>query len=252
MSLILSLVLLAQLTPSGSGITPMAFTHPTSFRLHLNDDILASFGNTAAAPDFWCEHDTSTTPDEWACTSTDIDGVGTNGVVFRVPDGTDNPTLTLTGRLVLDGGSAGGADSNDHLSCTSNDNCRLTVGNAAVIQATSTAVTFVASAGVTGAVRFASTTSTLTLDAATTIAVVRNTHILDCVGAETLTTITGGISGAILVLKFLDADVCTITDDDTGTANTIDISAAYLSTARDTLTLFFDGTSWVEVGRSVN
>lgn len=94
--------------------------------------------------------------------------------------------------------------------------------------------------------------STLTLNAATTIAVTKNVHILDCDGAETLTTITGGLAGAFLTFKFLDADVCTITDDDTGTANTIDISAAYLSTARDTLTLFFDGTSWVEVSRAVN
>lgn len=94
--------------------------------------------------------------------------------------------------------------------------------------------------------------STITLNAATTIAVTRNAHILDCDGAETLTTITGGIVGQVLVLKFLDADICTVTDDDTGTANTIDISAAFLSTARDTLTLIFDGTSWVETSRAVN
>src|SRR3990167_1421338 len=53
----------------------------------LPDDDLARFGNTAAAPDYWCEHDTATTPDEWACTSTDCDGAGADCVFMSVGDG---------------------------------------------------------------------------------------------------------------------------------------------------------------------
>lgn len=94
--------------------------------------------------------------------------------------------------------------------------------------------------------------NTITLDAATTIAITKNVHILDCVGAETLTTITGGLAGSMLTIIFFDADVCTVTDDATCTANTINISAAYLSSADDTLTLISDGTCWREVSRSVN
>src|SRR3990167_3777505 len=56
----------------------------------LPDDDLARFGNTAAAPDYWCEWDTTATPDEWACTSTDVDGIGTDGVVWSVDTGTDD------------------------------------------------------------------------------------------------------------------------------------------------------------------
>ena len=94
--------------------------------------------------------------------------------------------------------------------------------------------------------------TTLSLDAATTVAATRNVHVLDCVGAETLTTITGGLAGAMLTLIFFDADACTITDDATCAANSINVSAAYVSTADDTLTLVSNGTCWREVSRAVN
>jgi len=68
-----------------------------------------------------------------------------------------------------------------------------------------------------------------------------------------VTTITGAVTGQILILTFVDALV-TIVNDDTHAANTIDIvGGANLVSADDTtLMLFFDGTSWYELSRSVN
>lgn len=99
----------------------------------------------------------------------------------------------------------------------------------------------------------ASTRNTATLAAAaTTLAITRNvTTVTGDAGGNTLVTITGGQSGQILTLIFVDALV-TITDDGSGTANTVNLSAAFTSTAGDVLTLVFDGTSWYETQRSIN
>lgn len=73
-------------------------------------------------------------------------------------------------------------------------------------------------------------------------------------GGNTIATITGGTEGMILILLFVDANI-TITDTDAHTANTVDLAgtATDLTSADDTvLTLFFDGTSWYEISRSVN
>jgi hypothetical protein len=70
-------------------------------------------------------------------------------------------------------------------------------------------------------------------------------------GANTIGTITGGIDGQTMDLIFVDGLV-TVTDTDTGAANTISLSAAFVSAARTVLTLLFDGTSWFEKSRSVN
>lgn len=87
---------------------------------------------------------------------------------------------------------------------------------------------------------------------ATTFAVTSNVAVVTGdSGGNTVATITGGITGMILVLIFTDNKI-TITDDATATANTINLSAAFTSTANDTMTLVFDGTSWFEVARSVN
>lgn len=69
--------------------------------------------------------------------------------------------------------------------------------------------------------------------------------------ANVIATITGGVTGQILMLVFVDALV-TITDDNTHAANTIDLSAAFVSADDAILTLMFDGTSWYEISRSVN
>jgi hypothetical protein len=70
-------------------------------------------------------------------------------------------------------------------------------------------------------------------------------------GGNTVATITGGATGQLLILTFVDALV-TITDTDAHTANTMDLSAAFVSADDKMLTLFFDGTSWYEISRSVN
>ena len=91
----------------------------------------------------------------------------------------------------------------------------------------------------TGAVTFALTSNSVTLtgDGA----------------ANTLGTITGAGIG-IYVILFVDANI-TITDTDAHTADTIDLvgNAANLTSADDTtLTIFYNGTSFYELSRSVN
>ena len=81
--------------------------------------------------------------------------------------------------------------------------------------------------------------------------ITRNFETLACTGAESVATITGGASGQYLTIKFTDAN-CTLTNDDTGAANTIDLSAAFTSSDNDTVTFINDGTSWLEVARAVN
>ena len=94
--------------------------------------------------------------------------------------------------------------------------------------------------------------STTLAAAATTLAVTRNLVTLTGdAGANTLATITGGVSGQILVIIFVD-NLVTITDDAGGGANTVNLSAAFTSTANDTITLISNGTSWREMARSVN
>ena len=88
--------------------------------------------------------------------------------------------------------------------------------------------------------------------AATTLAVTNNfVKVTGDAGANTLATITGGVSGQVLTLLFVDGLV-TITDTAAATANTVDLSAAFTSSANDTLTLISDGNKWFEVARSVN
>jgi len=95
-------------------------------------------------------------------------------------------------------------------------------------------------------------TSTTLAAAATTLAITSNVvTVTGDAGANTLATITGGLSGQILTLIFVDSLV-TVTDSAAGTANTVNLSAAFTSTSNDTLTLVFNGTSWREVARSVN
>ncbi len=88
--------------------------------------------------------------------------------------------------------------------------------------------------------------------AATTLAIINDVVVLTGdAGGNTLATITGGVIGQRLTIIFTDANV-TITDDGTSATNTVNLSAAFTSTANDTLTLIYDGTSWRETARSVN
>ena len=88
--------------------------------------------------------------------------------------------------------------------------------------------------------------------AATTLAVTKDfVTLTGDGGGNTLATITGGATGQILTILFVDALV-TITDDATGNAGTVNLSAAFTSSANDVVTLLSNGTSWFETSRSVN
>jgi hypothetical protein len=88
--------------------------------------------------------------------------------------------------------------------------------------------------------------------AATTFATTSNFQtITGDGGANTVSTITGGQVGQVLILLFVDGLV-TITDTDAHTADTVDLSAAFTSADDTTITLLYDGTSWYETGRSAN
>lgn len=71
------------------------------------------------------------------------------------------------------------------------------------------------------------------------------------IGGNTLETITGGTTGGELTLIFVDAYV-TLTDNESHTVNTFELSAAFTSAADKVLKLLFDGASWYEVGRSAD
>ena len=105
---------------------------------------------------------------------------------------------------------------------------------------------------VTGTVVVASVPATTLGSGATTLAVASIVvKLTGDAGGNTIGTITGGISGMSLVIIFVDALV-TITNDDTSAANTVNLSAAFTSSANDTLSLVYDGNKWFETARSVN
>lgn len=81
-------VAMAQLTPTSSGVTPIAPTHPAATQNHHNDDVQDSFGNTAAAPDYWWQYDATNTQLELV--STNADGAGGNIDLITFDDGTDD------------------------------------------------------------------------------------------------------------------------------------------------------------------
>jgi len=87
--------------------------------------------------------------------------------------------------------------------------------------------------------------------AATSFSVASDFMVLSAQAGVTIARITGGREGQILTLQFSDANI-TITDDATSNADTINLSAAFTSTANDTMQLLYDGTSWREISRSVN
>jgi hypothetical protein len=99
---------------------------------------------------------------------------------------------------------------------------------------------------------FATTMDSTTLAAAaTTLAITSNVvTVTGDAGGNTLATITGGASGQLLALIFANALV-TITDNNTGAANTVNLYSPFTSTTNGVLLLVFNGTSWREVARSV-
>lgn len=241
----------------------------SALQMHLNDDIKASYGNTAAAPDFWCEWDTAAAPDEWACTSTDCDGAGADCVVMSVGAGsTDFVLIPPSGLFTIRSrGGVAGTDELDiqHDGVTSRLLARDSGGM--TLQTTAGTHLTLSSAGTTtmgASVVFSSTARfdsarhqdsvpTITLAAAaTTFAATRNHNKIDCDGLNnTIATITGDQPGMEFCMEFIDSN-CIITDDGTAAADTINLNAAFTSTADDILCLKHNGTSWRESSRSVN
>lgn len=101
--------------------------------------------------------------------------------------------------------------------------------------------------------QYRSIMQTVTLAAAaTTFATTSNViEVTGDGGGNTVATITGGINGQFVLLKFVDGNV-TMTDTAAATANTFNLAGGFTSAANRTLMLVFDGNKWFEVSRSLN
>ena len=86
---------------------------------------------------------------------------------------------------------------------------------------------------------------------ATSFDVSSNYMVITGAAGVTIATIKGGYEGQIITLEFVDTNI-TITDTATGAADTVNLSAAFTSSANDTMQIIYNGTSWREVCRSVN
>ncbi len=64
-------------------------------------------------------------------------------------------------------------------------------------------------------------------------------------GTTTITSITAGAAGAIITLEFASAN-CAVTS-----SSALLLSTSYTSTVGSTLTLYSDGTNWIEMARSL-
>lgn len=94
-----------------------------------------------------------------------------------------------------------------------------------------------------------------TVNAATTFALTASLVELRCTGAESINTITNGISGSLVYLMHWDSE-CTLVDDDDPTAsNAINLTGAATNdtgAADKTITLVHDGTHWLQLDESAN
>jgi len=86
---------------------------------------------------------------------------------------------------------------------------------------------------------------------ATNFNVASSYMVMSAQAAVTIATIGGGREGMILTLQFTDTNI-TITDTGTGVENTVNLVAAFTSTANTILQLKHDGTSWREICRSTS
>ena len=96
---------------------------------------------------------------------------------------------------------------------------------------------------------------TVTVDGATTFAVAATYTILACTGAETINTITGGVTGTLLYLENSDTE-CTIADDDSATAsNAVDLTGTAtndVGAVAKVIILIYNGSHWLQLGESDN
>lgn len=97
--------------------------------------------------------------------------------------------------------------------------------------------------------------ATVTVDAATTFAASATYIVLECTGAESIDTITGGTTGAVVWIENSDTD-CTINDDDASTAaNAIDLTGTAtndVGAAAKVIGLIYNGTHWLQMFESDN
>lgn len=93
------------------------------------------------------------------------------------------------------------------------------------------------------------------INGVTTFAVTSSYVVLTCDGAETINTITGGLSGMRLVILHADTD-CTIADDDDATASdAIDLTGTAtndVGAVAKVITLLYNGSHWLQVAESDN
>lgn len=148
-----------------------------------------------------------------------------------------------------EGAFAVGSDTTALISATAANASQFGPGTNAVADSLQVGTGFQARA----AGQHAGVRETITLGvAATTFAVgSQSIEVTGDAGTNTIATITGGIAGQFLALQFVDALV-TITDDNTHVADSVDLSAAFTGADDAMLFLYYDGTSWYEVSRSVN
>lgn len=100
---------------------------------------------------------------------------------------------------------------------------------------------------------------TITVDGATTFALTGAANassyvILACTGAETINTITGGVTGQILILENTDTD-CTLTDNEASGADSLALTGSStndVGAAEKFLTFIYNGTLWYQVAESAN
>jgi hypothetical protein len=208
--------------------------------LHANDDVQVSFGNTDAAPDYWWTYDSANT--QYELNSTDCNGSGTDCVVAYVNDGTASieiPAGALRPRTSATVALSAGGTSSQYFAVTTGANPRVQVDNGSNLS-------------IAGIVHQDSVPTVTLAAAAATFVATRNVNVVDCdVGGNTIATITGDQAGMVFCMHFVDAS-CTVTDTAAATADTVNLSAAFTSSADDVLCLVHNGTKWYETSRAVN
>ena len=168
------------------------------------------------------------------------DNVFNNAVITGYEsDGNGNPDQ----QLWYLGSSSG---SNTDITFLNRKNSNLTLGTNDTTHMTLTGGGDVSLVGQLG-----TTIATIDVDGASTFVVTRNVINLTCEGAESIDTITAGISGQLLTLIHQDTD-CTLNDDDPATASdAIDLlgtATNSVGAASKAIQLVYNGSNWFEIG----
>lgn len=188
------------------GLTETGLTGAAS--AHFNDDVIASFGNTAAAPDAWIEWDTTGT-DALDINLTDCDGAGADCVPLYWNTGTDD--AVMSGNLSLDGGYfyTDKDDTDTYIRSSTADTMQIAVGNGtiSITESTDDSINF----GSFSFVRTSyviPTTVTVTANAATIDWSNGDAQILDLQGSSAAVTVTLStpLTGGSYFIKVIQGD----------------------------------------------